>query len=50
MISTNIDKMRQKLQNGELVLGCGITFTDPTVTEAIAPSVDFVQIDLATMR
>jgi 2-keto-3-deoxy-L-rhamnonate aldolase RhmA len=46
MISTHINKMRQKLRAGELVLGCGISFTDPTVTEAIAPSVDFLWIDL----
>lgn len=46
MISTHMRKMRQKLQAGELVLGCGISLSDPIVTEAIAPSVDFVWIDL----
>lgn len=46
MISTHINTMRQKLRAGELVLGCGITLSDPIVTEAIAPSVDFVWIDL----
>lgn len=46
MISTNIDTMRQKLRAGQLVLGCGISLTDAVVTEAIAPSVDFVWIDL----
>lgn len=46
MISTNIDKMRQKLRAGQVALGCGISLTDATVTEAIAPSVDFVWIDL----
>jgi 2-dehydro-3-deoxyglucarate aldolase/4-hydroxy-2-oxoheptanedioate aldolase len=46
MISNNIEKMRKKLRAGEVVLGCGITFTDPTVVEAIAPSADFLWIDL----
>ncbi len=46
MISTHINKMREKLQGGETVLGAGITVTDPTVTEALAPSVDFFWIDL----
>lgn len=38
--------MREKLRAGELVLGAGITLSDPTVTEALAPFVDFVWIDL----
>ncbi|MFO1094866.1 MAG: aldolase/citrate lyase family protein [Planctomycetaceae bacterium] len=46
MISTHINKMREKLRAGQIVLGCGISVTDPAVTEAIAPSVDFVWIDL----
>ena len=46
MISTNINKMREKLRAGEIVLGAGISTTDPTVTEALAGSVDFVWIDL----
>ena len=46
MISTNINRMREKLRAGELVLGTGITTTDPTVTEALAPSVDFFWIDM----
>src|SRR5438067_9851142 len=46
MISTHINRMREKLRAGKIVLGAGITLTDPTVTEAIAPSVDFVWIDL----
>lgn len=46
MISTHINKMRDKLRAGKLVLGCGISLSDATVTEAIAPSVDFVWIDL----
>ena len=46
MISTNISEMRDKIRSGELVLGAGITQSDPTVTEALAPSVDFVWIDM----
>ncbi len=46
MISTNINRMREKLRAGKIVLGAGITLSDPAVTEAIAPSVDFVWIDL----
>jgi len=38
--------MRAKLRAGTIVLGAGISFTDPTVTEALAPAVDFVWIDL----
>lgn len=46
MISNHIDRMREKLRAGKTVLGVGITLSDPTVTEALAPSVDFVWIDL----
>ena len=46
MISTHINRMREKLRAGEIVLGAGITLTDPTVTEALASSVDFFWIDL----
>jgi 2-dehydro-3-deoxyglucarate aldolase/4-hydroxy-2-oxoheptanedioate aldolase len=46
VISTHINRMRGKLRAGELVLGTGITLSDPTVTEALARDVDFVWIDL----
>jgi 2-dehydro-3-deoxyglucarate aldolase/4-hydroxy-2-oxoheptanedioate aldolase len=46
MISTHINSMRAKLRAGEIALGAGITLTDPTVTEALAASVDFVWIDM----
>lgn len=46
MISTNINRMREKLRAGETVLGAGISFTDLAVTEALAPTVDFFWIDL----
>lgn len=42
----NIHKFREKLAAGELCLGPGVTFFDPSVTEGIAPSSDFVWIDL----
>ena len=38
--------MRAKLRAGEVALGAGITMSDPTVTEALAPLVDFFWIDL----
>ena len=46
MISNNINRMREKLRNDEIVLGAGITTTDLTITEALAPIVDFFWIDL----
>jgi 2-dehydro-3-deoxyglucarate aldolase/4-hydroxy-2-oxoheptanedioate aldolase len=46
MISTNINNMRAKLRAGEIALGAGITLSDPTVTEALARTVDFVWIDM----
>lgn len=46
MISTHINRMRYKLRAGQIVLGAGISLADPVVTEALAPSVDFVWIDL----
>ncbi len=46
MISSHMQRMREKLRAGTIVLGAGITLADPAVTEALAPSVDFVWIDL----
>jgi 2-keto-3-deoxy-L-rhamnonate aldolase RhmA len=46
VISTHINRMREKLRAGDLVLGAGITLSDPTVTEALARDVDFVWIDM----
>lgn len=40
-----IRTFREKLNAGKLCVGVSITFTDPTVTEALAPSVDYVWID-----
>ena len=36
---------REKLKKGELCLGTIVTFTDPTVTEALCRDLDFVWID-----
>jgi 2-dehydro-3-deoxyglucarate aldolase/4-hydroxy-2-oxoheptanedioate aldolase len=41
-----IEHFRQKLNNGRFCLGAAITFSDPAVSEALAPSVDFLWIDL----
>ncbi|HEV3343797.1 MAG TPA: aldolase/citrate lyase family protein [Pirellulales bacterium] len=37
---------RQRLDSGKLCLGPSITLSDPVVTEALSPSVDFFWIDL----
>lgn len=37
---------RQKLRDGRLCLGPAISFADPAVTEALAPTADFVWVDL----
>ena len=42
----HIDRFRERLDSGRLCLGPAITLSDPAVTEALAPSVDFVWIDL----
>ena len=39
-------KFRQKLQQGQVCLGTGISFSDPTVTEALSSILDFVWIDM----
>lgn len=46
MISTHINRMREKLRSGQTVLGVGVSLNDLVVTEALAPHVDFVWIDL----
>ena len=42
----HLDLFRQRLDSGKLCLGPSITLSDPIVTEALAPSVDFFWIDL----
>src|SRR3984957_6745515 len=46
LISVHINRMRTKIRAGQIALGAGITFSDPTVTEALARDVDFVWIDM----
>lgn len=41
-----IAEFRSKLDAGRLCLGAGITLSDPSIVEALAPVVDFVWIDL----
>jgi 2-dehydro-3-deoxyglucarate aldolase/4-hydroxy-2-oxoheptanedioate aldolase len=42
----NAVTFRDKLRRGQLCLGTCITFGDPTVTEALAGSLDFIWIDM----
>jgi 2-keto-3-deoxy-L-rhamnonate aldolase RhmA len=41
-----IEDFRRKLNAGTFCVGAGISFADPAVTEALAPTVDFLWIDL----
>lgn len=42
----NAGKFRDKLRRGRVCLGTGITLSDPCVTEALCPLLDFVWIDM----
>jgi 2-keto-3-deoxy-L-rhamnonate aldolase RhmA len=42
----NATKFRDKLEQKQVCLGTCITFSDPTVTEALCPIVDLVWIDM----
>jgi len=42
----NARKFRNKIRNGQVCLGVGITFTDSTATESLCSTVDFVWIDM----
>src|SRR5262249_9835566 len=46
MLFDQADRFRGKLARGEICLGTVITFTDPTVTEALCQVLDFVWIDM----
>lgn len=39
-------KFKQKLREGHVFLGTAVSFSDPTVTEALCGSLDFVWIDM----
>ena len=41
-----IEEFRRRLSVGELLIGSGVSFTDPQVSDALADSVDFLWIDL----
>src|SRR5437667_9567128 len=42
----NARKFMEKIRRGQVCLGTGISFTDPTVTEALSTILDFVWIDM----
>ncbi len=42
----NAGRFREKWSQGQFVVGTGITFTDPTVSEALANLLDFVFVDM----
>lgn len=42
----NAHAFRDKIRRGQVCLGAGITFTDPTATEALCGVVDYVWIDM----
>jgi 2-dehydro-3-deoxyglucarate aldolase/4-hydroxy-2-oxoheptanedioate aldolase len=46
MFHDHADIFREKLRRGQVCLGTVISFTDPTVTEALCPLLDFVWIDM----
>lgn len=46
MIFDGIDIFRQRLTDGDTLIGCGLALVDPQVSEALAESVDFLWIDL----
>ena len=45
LFSTEISAFRERLAAGKLCLGASVTFTDPSVTEALCDSADFIWID-----
>lgn len=42
----NAKKFKDKIRSGKVCLGAGISFSDPTVTEALCGTLDFVWIDM----
>lgn len=43
---TSFTTFRERLRAGDVLLGASIVFSDPRVTEALAPSVDFIWLEL----
>ena len=42
----NAGTFREKARSGQMPLGCGVSFSDPTVTELISQTLDFAFIDM----
>jgi len=42
----NANKFRNKIRDGQVCLGLGISFNDPAVTESLCSTLDFVWIDM----
>ena len=42
----NADKLRRKWQEEQLPIGCGISFSDPAIAEAMSNVLDFLFIDM----
>ena len=42
----NAAKLRDKLRRGEMPLGTGVSFSDPTITELFTHTLDFAFIDM----
>ena len=43
---TAIQSFREAIAQGRTLIGCGVTFVDPLVTDALASSADFIWLDL----
>lgn len=43
---TGIQTFRQALAAGRILIGAGVTFADPLITDALGPSADFIWLDL----
>ena len=43
---TAISRFRDRLQHGDILFGASVCFSDPRVTEALGPSVDFIWLEL----
>jgi len=46
----NVERFVDKIRRGGVCLGTGITFTDPTSTEALCDLFDFLWIEWNTRR
>ena len=46
MMLSAMRTFRQQLDSGKVCIGCGISTTDPSVTESVAELFDFLWVDL----